>query len=128
MVAMTHVRQMEQPDRDPTQALLAEVELERFISSYPDSDLLVEAQQKLRAVQEVLAEGVLRIANYYATVSSYAAAEDRYLEILDKYPDFSKMPEALYRLAETLRRGGDAGESIIYYSRLVREHPNSEYV
>ena len=74
MVAMAHVRQMEKSDRDPTQAQMAELELQNFVSSYPDSPLLDEAKEKLRAVQEVLADGVLQIANYYSTVRSYPAA------------------------------------------------------
>ena len=57
-VALTHMRQMEKPDRDSTQARLSEIELKRMISDYPDSPLLDEAKQKLRDVQEVLAEGV----------------------------------------------------------------------
>ena len=128
MVAMTHVRQMEKPDRDSTQALMAELELRNFVSTYPDSPLLDEAKEKLRAVQEVLAEGVLRIANYYETVGSYIAATDRYLEILEKYPDFSQMPETLFRLAETLRANDDEGESILYYTRVIRDHPLAEVV
>ncbi len=128
MVAMTHVRQMEKADRDSTQAQMAELELKNFVSSYPDSPLLDEAKEKLRAVQEVLAEGVLQIANYYSTVSSYPAAIDRYREILEKYPDFSGTPEALYRLGENLRTNEDEGESIIYYTRVIRDHPLSEFV
>ena len=128
MVAMAHVRQMEKSDRDPTQAQMAELELQNFVSSYPDSPLLDEAKEKLRAVQEVLADGVLQIANYYSTVRSYPAATDRYLEILEKYPDFSQMPEALYRLAEAMRSNEDEGESILYYTRVIRDHPLSEFV
>src|SRR5215813_5705779 len=56
-IALTHVRRMEKPDRDRTQALLAESELKAMIENYPDSALLDEAKEKLRAVQEVLAQG-----------------------------------------------------------------------
>ena len=128
MVGMSHVRQMEKSDRDPTQAQMAELEFKNFVSSYPDSPLLDEAKEKLRAVQEVLADGVLQIANYYSTVESYPAATDRYLEILEKYPDSVQMPEALYRLAETMRLNDDEGESILYYTRVLRDHPLSEFV
>ena len=128
MVAMTHVRQIEQPDRDPTQALMAQVELNNLIADYPDSPLLDEAKEKLRAVQEVLAEGVLRIANFYFAVGSDQAATDRYLEIFEDYPDFSKTPEALYRLGQTLSRGDDRGEAILYYTRIIRDHPLSDFV
>jgi outer membrane protein assembly factor BamD len=128
MIAMTHLRQMEKPDRDPTQSLMAELELKNFISTYPDSNLLDEAKAKLRAVQEVLAEGILKVANFYSTIRSNAAAIDRYRQVLEDYPDFTKTPDALFRMAETMRRSDNEGESIIYYARIVRDHPLSERV
>ncbi len=128
MVAMTHLLQIEKPDRDTTQALMAEVELKNFISTYPDSQLMDEAKDKLRAVQEVLADGILGIANFYATIKSYTAATDRYREVLEVFPDFSRTPEALYKLADTMSKSNNEGEAIIYYNRIVRDHPLSAEV
>src|SRR4051812_10918486 len=39
-VAMTHIRRIQSPDRDNTEARLAELELREMINSYPDSNLL----------------------------------------------------------------------------------------
>ena len=55
-VAMTHVRRVQSPDRDNSEARLAELELKEMISAYPNSRLLEEAKQKLRDVVEILAE------------------------------------------------------------------------
>jgi len=125
-VAMTHIKQMEKADRDPTQGRMAETELENMITSYPDSDLGVEAREKLRAVQEVLADYIFRVGNFYATTSNFNGAIDRYREVLDEYPDFTGLPETLYRLGETMRRGQNEGEAIVYYSRVIRNHPLSD--
>src|SRR6266481_4708936 len=73
-IALTHVRRMEKPDRDRTQAVLAETELKSMIENYPDSPLLDEAKEKLRAVQELLADGVSKVANFYYLRKSYPAA------------------------------------------------------
>src|SRR5262249_9954261 len=56
------------------------------------------------------------------------AAMSRYTEIAKKYPDYSKMPETLYGLAEALRRAGNEPEAAIYYARIVTEHPISDRV
>jgi outer membrane protein assembly factor BamD len=125
MVAMTHIRMMEKPDRDTTQALLAETELKRMIETYPDSPLLNEAKEKLREVQEVLAEGVYKIGNHYFLRRAYPAALGRYKEILTKYPDYTTMDEVLFRLAESLRRNDNEPESAIYYARVITEYPLS---
>jgi len=124
-VALTHLRRMEKPDRDRTQALLAEAELKAMVEAYPDSSLLDEAKQKLRAVQEVLADGVFKIGNFYLLRKSYPAAIDRYKEIVKNYPDFSKAPEALFNLAESMRHSNNEPESAIYYARVVSEYPLS---
>ena len=128
MVAMTHVRQIEKADRDSTQAMLAEYELKRMIEEYPDSPLLDEAKEKLRGVQEVLAEGVYKVGGFYYLRKNYIAAADRYREVLDKYPDYSRSPQTLFYLAESLRRNSNEPESAIYYARLVVEHPLSDPV
>jgi outer membrane protein assembly factor BamD len=126
MVAMTHVEQLEKPDRDRTQAEYAEFELKRMITEYPDSPLLDEAKQKLRDVQEVLAQSVFGVGNFYFIRKSYRAAADRYKEVLEKYPDFSRAPETMFSLAESLRRIDNVPESALYYARVVTEHPRSE--
>ena len=127
-IALTHVRRMEKPDRDRTQAQLAESELKAMIENYPDSPLLDEAKEKLRAVQEVLAQGVDRVADFYYLRKSYPAAIARYKEIMTKYPDYSKMPDSLYYLAESLRHSNNEPEAAIYYARIVTDHPLSDRV
>ena len=127
-VAMTHVRRIEKSDRDRTQGMLAEIELKSMIESYPDSNLLDEAKQTLRAVQEVLADGVNGIANQYLLKKNYAAAMSRYKEVMTKYPDYSKIPDALFNLGEALRHTGNDQESAIYFARIIVEHPLSDRV
>jgi len=55
-IANIHYQQMEKPDRDYTHAMRAEEEYRQLIMQYPDSKLVPQAKQKLREVQEVIAE------------------------------------------------------------------------
>ena len=127
-IAMTHIRRIEKHDRDNTQARLAEVELKSMIESYPDSNLLDEAKRDLRAVQEVLADGVNSVADFYMLHRNYGAAVSRYKEVMTKYPDYSRLPDTLYALGDALHRAGNDQEASISYSRLVVEHPLSARV
>jgi outer membrane protein assembly factor BamD len=124
-IAMTHMRRMEKHDRDITQAKLAEIELKAMIDRYPDSDLLEEAKRDLRAVQDVIAEHDFAVGNFYMLHRNWAAAVSRYKEVLLKYPDYAKTPETLFSLAEGLRRAGNESEAVIYYARVIMEHPLS---
>src|SRR5262245_18141836 len=127
-VAMTHIRRIEKADRDTTQARLAEIELKSLIENYPDSDLLDEAKTKLRAVQEVLADGVNGIGNFYLHRKDYPAALSRYKEVMAKYPDYSQMADTLFHLGASLQHAGNEQESAIYFSRIITEHPLSARV
>jgi outer membrane protein assembly factor BamD len=127
-VAMTHFLQREKSDRDNTHALLAEAEFKFMIQTYPDSNLLDEAKERLRNIQEVLADGVYKIGNFYHLRRSYPAAIDRYKEIVMRYPDYSGVPDALYNLADSLQKSDNPAEAGIYFTRIVSEYPLSERV
>jgi outer membrane protein assembly factor BamD len=64
-VAMAHYKMMEKPDRDSTQARMAEDEFQAFLLKYPQSPLVPQTEQRLREVQEVIAEGDFRVARFY---------------------------------------------------------------
>src|SRR5437867_4769160 len=76
-VAMTHYKQMEKPDRDRTEAKAAEEEFQTFLAKYPKDPLVPKAEQHLRDVQEVLAEGDVRIGYYYYVKGDRRAAAGR---------------------------------------------------
>src|SRR5438309_1384169 len=64
-VGMAHYRRMEKPDRDRSEAKAAEDEFQTFLLEFPKDKLAPDAEQRLREIQEVLAEGDYRIGRYY---------------------------------------------------------------
>ena len=62
-----YFQQMEKPDRDPQNAIHAEQEYRTMLEQFPDSPLIPPAKQKLREVQEVLAQRQFEIGEYYAS-------------------------------------------------------------
>ena len=99
-VANIHYKQMEKPDRDFNQAMRAADEYRALIQQYPDSKLVPEAKQRLREVQEVLADRQWRIAHFYYLRNNLAAAQARLTSLVNSYPLFSGVDEALYFLGE----------------------------
>lgn len=97
-VANIHYKQMEKPDRDFTQAMRAADEYKTLIQQYPDSKLVPEAKQRLREVQEVLAERQWRIAHFYYLRNNLAASQARLTSLVNSYPLYSSVDEALYML------------------------------
>jgi len=92
---------MEKPDRDYTHAMRAEEEYRQLIMQFPDSKLVPEAKQRLREVQEVIAEREFRVGRFYYLRESYPAAIARLRSLADKYPLYSKADEALYLLGQS---------------------------
>lgn len=100
-VADIHYRQMEKPDRDYTHAKRAEDEYRQLILQYPDSVLVEQAKQKLRQVQEVLGEREFRIGRFYVIRESWPAAIARLKSLVDAYPLYSQVDEALFLLGQS---------------------------
>ena len=101
-IANIHFNEMEKPDRDYTHAARAEEEYRKVIQQYPDNAKMVAlAKQKLRIVQEVLAEREFRVGHFYYFEGAYPAAIARLRSMVDTYPLYSKADEALYLLGQS---------------------------
>jgi outer membrane protein assembly factor BamD len=103
-VAKAHYEMMEKSDRDRTQSEAAEDEFQAFLLKYPQSPLAGKAEQYLRDVQEVLADGDYKIAHYYYTKQDFRAAGARLVELTGRYPLYSQNDEALWMLGSIYER------------------------
>ena len=74
-VANIHYQEMEKPDRDYTHAMRAEEEYRALIQEYPDSKLVPQAKQRLREVQEVLAEREFKIGRFYYPAAGVSSGD-----------------------------------------------------
>jgi outer membrane protein assembly factor BamD len=124
-IAMAHYRQMEKPDRDHAEAVQAEAEFQTFLEKYPNSALLPQAEQHLRDVQEVLAEGNFRVASFYYMRAAYRAAGARLIELTNRYPLFSQADQANWMLGQIYEKGEHNEIAAKYYSRIVKDYPLS---
>jgi outer membrane protein assembly factor BamD len=129
-VAMTHYKQLEKPDRDRTQALAAEDEFQTFLAKYPNDPLVPKAEQHLREVQEILAEGDFRIGTYYYLKQppDKKAAESRLKAVVNRYPLYSKSDQALWMLGNIWQSTEKKEFAVPYYARIVRNYPLSPLV
>jgi outer membrane protein assembly factor BamD len=141
-IANIHYRDMEKFDRDYAHATRAEDEYKEMIRRYPNSPLLPEAKQKLRDVQEVLAERQFGIGRFYFLRNNFAASQARFISLVDSYPLYSGVDEALFMLGDIYQREARAlrlqnipaatkekvvaeyeKRAIEYYSRIITRYP-----
>ena len=127
-VAMAHYRQMEKPDRDRSQAIDAEAEFQTFLEKYPNDPLAPKAQQRLREVQEVLAEGDYRIGYFYYLKGDRRAAATRLLTVASRYPLYSKSDRVLWMMGDIFEKSEKKEIASLYYGRIVKDYPLSSLV
>ena len=124
-----HYKQMEKSDRDPMHALRAEDECKQLIQQFPNSKFAPVAQQKLRDIQEVLADAEFRVGVLYRKKGSNPAAANRFQALTDQFPLYSQADEALWQLADTYHRMGDKFEDrqVAAYTKIVKDYPLSSH-
>src|SRR6202142_2362688 len=125
-----HYKQMEKPDRDRNSAVRAEDECRQLLVQFPNSKFAPGAQQKLRNIQEVIAEGEFRAGAFYHHKGSYPAAANRLQSLSEQYPLYSGADEVLWQLGDSYGRMGDNFENraAAAYTRIVKDYPLSDHV
>src|SRR5580700_11485490 len=121
-VAMANYNEMAKADRDNTHAKLAEEEFQTFLQKYPKDPLAPQAEQRLRNVQEIIAEGDYRIGYYYYVKGDKRAAAARLIAITKRYPLYSKSDHALWMLGDIFERSEHKEIASLYYSQIVRNY------
>ncbi len=96
-----YFQQMEKPDRDPQNAVHAEQEYRTMLEQFPDSPLIPRAKQRLREVQEVLAQRQFEIGEFYASREQWPAAVARLQTVADSYPLFSHSDQTLITIGDS---------------------------
>ena len=126
-VCEIHYKQMEKSDRDWSQTLRAEEECRTLLVQFPNSKFAPEAAQRLRNIDESLAQHEFVVGNFYYKREMNPAAANRLSALVDQYPLYSNAGEALYEAGEAYSKMGprfrkQAGEM---FARIVREYPLS---
>jgi len=124
-VANAHYQQMAKPDRDRTEAKAAEEEYQTFLAKYPKDPLAPKAEQRLRDVQEIIAEGDYRIGYYYYVKGDRRAAAARLLAIAKRYPLYSRSDRVLWMLGDIFEKSEHKEVASIYYGQIVKNYPLS---
>ena len=130
-IAMVFYNQMKRPEREQVQTRAAIYEFEQFISDYTESadpELITEARAKLREARDRLSEASFIVGRYYYRIRNYLGAMDRFREILDDDPGYSRRDVVYYYLADSLTINGFDTEALPMFERLISEYPDSEYV
>jgi outer membrane protein assembly factor BamD (BamD/ComL family) len=80
------------------------------------------------AAKEIAAKHNLDVARWNLTKrKAYEGARDRLQEIIDSYPDFSRMDEVVFLMGEVYMQLGKKPEATDYYNKLLKDYESSEF-
>jgi outer membrane protein assembly factor BamD len=124
-----HYQQMEKPDRDSQHAARAEQECKQVLIQFPNSKFAPGVEQKLRNIQQNLADGEMKVGKFYQTKGSLFPAANRFQTLVDNYPLYSDAPLALWYAAQDYGVAGDRWEKqeAALLAKLVHDYPLSPY-
>jgi outer membrane protein assembly factor BamD len=117
-------------EKDQTPIRSALDALQRFVISYPKSDLVPKARDIINACRERLAAHDRYVAEFYWKRNAWKGAAGRYLSLADAYGDLQGgrvRGDALWRAGEAYHNLGDRSAERKALQRLVDEAPRSEH-
>jgi outer membrane protein assembly factor BamD len=122
-------QQMDKSDRDNVHARLGEAECKDVLLKWPNAHNAAAAADKLRQIQETLADGEFKVGLFYVKKggNGYFSGANRFNSLVDQYPLYSQADEALWQAADAYNQIGDRfeGKQVEMYTRIVRDYPLS---
>jgi len=126
-IGMTYYRKVLKPGRDQTKTRQSLSEFKKVITNYPLSEEANSAQEKIKDCEERLAEHITEIGRFYYKRSSFQAAVNRLTEIITTFPNYSKMDEVYFYLADSYFKWAKVDQSVPYFTKLISDFPKSKY-
>ena len=94
MVGQTYSARNMKPDRDLSSLHEAMAAYRQLTTLYPNSDYYEEAENRIRALNSVLAEHEMITAEFYARTKRWTAAQWRIEYLKENFPEYERMDEA----------------------------------
>lgn len=126
-LAQAYARQMHSSQRDQTMSLDTLRETETFLRTYPTSAYRPEMEALERSTRDRLAEAEFRVGLFYHRSENWVGALLRFQKILDDFPNYTRLDQVYYLIAETYRKVDALDEAAPFYNRVLNEFPESEY-
>jgi outer membrane protein assembly factor BamD len=98
-----------------------------LINNYPKSEHATDAREKLLTAYDQLAGKEMSVGRYYQGNGQYAAAINRFREVVERWQTSTHIEEALYRLTETYLLLGLTNEAMSAAAVLGHNYPASDW-
>ena len=127
LYAMCYYENIIDEKKDLEPLILSKKRFEFILKNYPDTDFALDSQYKINLINDVLASKEMYLGKYYIKKKKWAAAINRFKNVLKNYETTIYVEEALHRLVETHYKIGLIEESAKYANLLGYNYKSSEW-
>ena len=125
LYAMCYYENIIDEKKDLEPLLISKKRFEFIIQNYPDTDFSQDAKYKIDLINDILASKEIYLGKYYIKKKKWAAAINRFKNVLEFYGTTIYVEEALHRLVETHYKIGLVDEAEKYASVLGYNYQSS---
>lgn len=125
-IAMIFYKLIKGPDRGYSAAKRAYEAFQTLQANYPRNPYRETVQPKMQRCLQVMADYEFMVGDFYYKKKSFGGALQRFLGILEQYPDYEGQERVLYLVASSYRELGDGENALRYLNRLAKEYPGGE--
>ena len=126
-IGMSYYDQIGREDQDQGKTVAALKRFQELEQRFPEGDFAELAHDKVLVCREMLARNQMIVGNYYYKRANFRAAESRFAELLQKYPETPVAPDALFELGISLEREGKRYSAAQAFAAVKKHFPDSGY-
>src|SRR5271168_1370419 len=126
-IGMSYYDQIGREDQDQGKTVAALKRFQELEQRFPEGDFAELAHDKVLVCREMLARNQMIVGDYYYKRANFRAAESRFAELLQKYPETPVAPDALFELGISLEREGKRYSAAQAFAAVKKHFPDSGY-
>ena len=126
-IGMSYYDQIGREDQDQGKTVAALKRFQELEQRFPEGDFAELAHDKVLVCREMLARNQMIVGNYYYKRANFRAAESRFAELLQKYPETPVAPDALFELGISLEKEGKRYSAAQAFAAVKKHFPDSGY-
>ena len=126
-IGLSYYEQIGREDQDQGKTEAALKRFQELEQRFPEGDFAELAHDKVLVCREMLARNEMIVGNYYYKRANFRAAESRFAELLQKYPETPVAPDALYELGISLEKEGKRYSAAQAFAAVKKHFPTSIY-
>jgi len=127
-IGKCYEKQSKSAGRDQTNTKLAITAYERLQKLYPETEESDKAKIILKMLKQRLGTHYFRIGMSNFRLKAYNGAINRFKEVIDNYPQFTKFDKLYYYTGISYNKMRKTDSAISFFQKIINSHPKSKYI